>query len=187
MLIVLIGPPGAGKGTQAALLVERLDIPHLSTGDMLRRAKQRGTELGKQVAQYIDQGLLVPDDVMIRLVGQRLAEPDCRDGCLLDGFPRTIPQAEGLDAELAKQGRQLDLVLELACDPAELTRRLLERAKKEGRADDTPQTIARRQKTYHDQTAPLLDYYRQRGLLRTVNGMQPPQEVTADLWQAIQP
>jgi adenylate kinase len=181
MLIVFIGPPGAGKGTQAAHLTRHLGLPHLSTGEVLRDAKAKGTALGKQAAEYMDRGDLVPDDVIISIIAQRLSEPDSVSGCLLDGFPRTLSQAEALDRILEQRGRAIDLVIELACDDAELTRRLLERAKIEGRADDTPETIARRQATYHQQTAPLVDYYRAKNVLRTVDGMRSPAGVFEQL------
>jgi adenylate kinase len=181
MLIVFIGPPGAGKGTQAAHLSRHLGIPHLSTGEVLRAAKAKGTALGQEAAKYMDRGDLVPDEVIIKIIAERLSEPDSRCGCLLDGFPRTLPQAEALDGILQEHGRAIDLVFELACDDAELTRRLLERAKIEGRADDTPETIARRQATYHQQTAPLVDYYRAKNVLRTVDGMRSPAGVFEQL------
>lgn len=185
MLIVFIGPPGAGKGTQAEKLTSHMGIGHLSTGDALREAKRSGSELGKQVAGYIDRGDLVPDELVVDIVGERLARPDCRKGCLFDGFPRTLPQAEALDHLLEKRGQRLDAVIELACDEKELTERLLKRAEIEGRADDTPETIAHRQETYRRQTAPLLDYYRRRGVLRVVNGMQTPEEVFEDIRRVI--
>ena len=186
MFIVLIGPPGAGKGTQARKIIEKLQVVHLSTGDMLREAKRNGTELGKLAAGYMDQGALVPDEVVVDVVTERLSEPDCRNGCLLDGFPRTLPQAESLDDFLAQRGEKLDVVLELQCDEAELSRRLLERAKLEGRADDTPDTIANRHRTYREQTTPLLAYYNERGVLRSVNGIQTREEVFAALWRTIE-
>jgi len=185
MLIAFIGPPGAGKGTQAALLVQRLKIPHVSTGDLLRQAKQAGTELGKTAARYMDQGNLVPDEVIVGIVGQRLAEPDCERGCLLDGFPRTLNQAKTLDEMLQQQGKSLDLVLHLECDEEEIIRRLSQRAEIEGRADDTPETIAHRQRTYRERTQPVLEYYSARGLLRSVDGMRSRDEVFDDIWELI--
>lgn len=186
MLIVFIGPPGAGKGTQSAHLTRHLGIAHLSTGELLREAKSKGTEVGKLAAQYMDRGDLLPDDVMIKIIAQRLAEPDAAPGCLLDGYPRTVPQADALDQILAQQGRALNVVIELVCDDQELIRRLLERAKIEGRIDDTPETIAHRQATYRKQTAPLVEHYRRIGKLRTVNGMQQPHKVFEDLRRIVE-
>ena len=186
MLIVFIGPPGAGKGTQAAHLTRHLGIAHLSTGELLREAKAKGTELGTLAAKYIDRGDLVPDDVMIKIIAERLAEPDAVPGCLLDGFPRTVTQADALDQILQGQGRVLNVVIELVCDDAELIRRLMERAKIEGRIDDTPETIARRQATYRQQTAPLVDHYRRKDMLQSVNGMQPPHKVFDDLRRIVE-
>jgi adenylate kinase len=177
MRIVFIGPPGAGKGTQAKRLIEHLSVVHLSTGDMLRQARADGTELGRQAARYMDGGELVPDELVVGIVVERIGQPDCRPGCLFDGFPRTIQQAQALDQELEKRGAPLDMVLELKADEEELARRMLKRAKIEGRADDTPETIANRMQVYKDQTAPLLDYYRQRGKLVEVDGMGTPDEV----------
>jgi adenylate kinase len=177
MRIVFIGPPGAGKGTQAKRVIEHLSIVHLSTGDMLRQARADGTELGKQAAAHMDSGGLVPDDLVVGIVVERIGQPDCAAGCLFDGFPRTIAQAEALDAQLDKIGTPVDMVLELQADQEELTRRMLERAKLEGRADDTPETIANRFQVYRDQTAPLLDYYGQQGKLVPIDGMGTPDEV----------
>lgn len=186
MLIVFIGPPGAGKGTQSAAIVSRLGIPHVSTGELLRAAKRDGSELGKNAAAYMDQGHLVPDDVMVNMIDQRLAESDCADGCLLDGFPRTVKQASSLDDVLGKRGQSVNVVIELDCDDDELIRRLSQRAKEEGRADDTPETIAQRQMTFRQQTRPVLDYYRDRNLLHKVDGMQKREEVFAEIWEIIE-
>lgn len=187
MLIVLIGPPGAGKGTQAALIVEELGIPHLSTGEMLREAKYAGTELGKLAAGYMDHGNLVPDEVIVGVVAARLTEPDCANGCLLDGFPRTLNQAEVLDRLLAQQERKIDHVVQFECDDDLLVRRLLERAKVENRVDDTLETIAHRQRTYREEVKPIIQHYGDQGLLRVVNGMQSRNEVFEEIWQQISP
>ena len=186
MLIVFIGPPGAGKGTQSAAIVSRLGIPHISTGELLRAAKRDGSELGKNAASYMDHGHLVPDDMMVDMIDQRLAESDCADGCLLDGFPRTVKQASSLDDVLRKRGQSVNVVIELDCDDDELIRRLSQRAKEEGRADDTPETIAQRQTTFRQQTRPVLDYYRDRNLLHKVDGMQTREEVFAEIWGVIE-
>ena len=186
MLIVFIGPPGAGKGTQSATIVARLGIPHVSTGELLRAAQAAGTELGKLAASYMDQGHLVPDDVMVKMIEERLNSPDCADGCLLDGFPRTVHQASSLDDVLASQEQSVDVVIELDCDDDELIRRLSQRAEEQGRADDTPETIARRQKSFRQQTRPVLDYYRDKGLLHTIDGMQSRNEVFEEIWKIIE-
>jgi adenylate kinase len=185
MRIVFVGPPGAGKGTQAKRLIDHLSIVHLSTGDMLRQARADGTELGRKAAEYMDSGGLVPDELVVGIVVERIGQPDCRGGCLFDGFPRTMVQAETLDAELEKRGTPLDLVLELKADPAELSRRMLERAEIEGRADDTPETIANRMQVYQKQTAPLLDHYRKQGKLVSVDGMGTPDEVFQRIREAV--
>jgi adenylate kinase len=177
MRIVFFGAPGAGKGTQAKRVSEHLSVVHLSTGDMLRQARADGTDLGKKAAEYMDHGKLVPDELVVGIVVERIGQPDCAGGCLFDGFPRTIAQAESLDAELEKAGTPLDMVVELQADIEELSRRMLERAKIEGRADDTPETIANRMEVFGQQTKPLLDYYRQQGKLAPVDGMGTPDEV----------
>lgn len=186
MLIVFIGPPGAGKGTQSAAIVARLGIPHVSTGELLRAAQAAGSELGKLAASYMDQGHLVPDDVMVKMIEERLNSADCARGCLLDGFPRTVSQASSLDGVLARQEQSVDVVIELDCDDDELIRRLSQRAKEQGRADDTPETIARRQKSFRQQTRPVLDYYREKGLLHTIDGMQSRDEVFAEIWKIVE-
>ena len=177
MLIVFVGPPGCGKGTQSKRLIDYLGIAHLSTGAMLRAAREQGTGRGKKAAEYMDRGGLVPDCVVIGIVGERLQQPDCAAGCLFDGFPRTIEQAKALGELLQQRATPLDFVLELRAPEEELSRRMLQRAEIEGRADDTPETIANRMKVYRDQTQPLLAYYRQRGLLATVDGLGTPDEV----------
>jgi len=175
MRIIFVGPPGSGKGTQAERLIQYLRIPHLSTGEMLRQAVDRGTPDGLAAKTYMDRGDLVPDSVILQMVGHRLEEPDCAAGCLFDGFPRTVAQAEALDALLAERGLPLDAVLELEVDEAELVRRLALR----GRADDLPEVIQQRLEGYRRQTAPLLNYYRQQGLLHTIEGSGDPDEIFA--------
>jgi adenylate kinase len=185
MRIVFIGPPGAGKGTQCKRLVEQLAIPHLSTGEMLRATRHSDSALGRLVAEYLEAGQLAPDYLVMRIVTRRLAEPDCRAGCLFDGFPRTIVQAQQLDEYLADRRDQVDLVLELAAPQEQLVARMLKRAQLERRADDTAETIQNRLRVFYTQTAPLLDYYGQRGLLETVDGRQSPDEVFAEIWQRV--
>lgn len=185
MLIVFIGPPGSGKGTQSRRLVERLRIPHFSTGELLRAAKQQDSPVGQLAARYMDEGKLVPDPIVLGLVGEELAKPAYERGCLFDGFPRTVQQAEALDAALEQRGTPLDLVIELRVDEEEITKRMLERAKHEGRADDNPATIRQRMEVYRRQTAPLLDYYRRTGRLCTVDAMGTPDEVFGRVCQGI--
>jgi len=175
MRIIFIGPPGAGKGTQAERIVQTYRLAHLSTGDMLRAARDAKTEIGQKAEQYMSRGQLVPDDVIVAIIARRLEEPDCRAGYLLDGFPRTIAQAEALDTMLRQKGTPLDAVLELDVPEEELFRRLAGR----GRADDKPEVISQRLVAYRQQTAPLLDYYAKRGLLRKINGLGSIEEIFA--------
>lgn len=177
MFVVFLGPPGVGKGTQAKRLVAELGIPHISTGDMLRDEMQRKTELGSKAASYINEGKLVPNDVIIEMVCHRISQSDCAKGCLLDGFPRTVEQAEAMDKFLAQSGRSISVVLRLVVAEEELRKRLVERAKCEGRADDTPETITERFRVYEQSTAPVVGYYRERRLLRDINGEQTPDDV----------
>jgi adenylate kinase len=173
MRLVFLGPPGVGKGTQSQRLVAHLNVTHLSTGDMLRQARRDQTELGRKAETYMAAGQLVPDDLMLALIDERLAHADCRHGYLLDGFPRTLGQARALDEMLARRGTPLDLVLELTAETEELVRRLAGR----GREDDKPEVVRKRLDEYHRQTAPLSDYYRQRDLLQSVNGQGTVDEV----------
>ncbi len=173
MRLVFIGPPGVGKGTQAQRLVEHLQIPHLSTGDMLRKAREENSPLGQEADGYMSNGQLVPDELMHKLVTQRLQEPDCQRGYLLDGFPRTLVQAEALGKFLAGRQTPLDLALEITADEDELVRRLSAR----GREDDKPDVIRHRLVEYRQRTAPLCDYYREQDLLRSVDGQGSPDDV----------
>lgn len=209
MILILLGPPGAGKGTQAQRLVDAYDIVQLSTGDMLRAAVASGSELGQRVKSLIESGALVPDDTIIEMIAERIQQPDCKNGFILDGFPRTVAQAEALDKMLAERGLSLDHVVEMKVDEAALVKRITGRyacakcgagyhdefkqPKVEGvcdvcgsreftrRKDDTEETVKARLKAYHDQTAPLLPYYEEKGLLRRVDGMADIDEVTRQI------
>jgi len=178
--LVLLGPPGAGKGTQAQVLGRRLGIPAISTGDMLREAVAAGSELGRRVESIMSSGSLVDDGTMAEVVRERLARPDAVRGFLLDGYPRTLPQAETLAGILREAGRGLDAVLLVDVPEEELVRRTLAR----GRADDKEGVIRERLKVYREKTAPLIGYYRERGLLREIDGNRPIDEVTARLLDA---
>jgi adenylate kinase len=182
MRILFLGPPGAGKGTQAQRLIERLRVPHLSSGEMLRQARAQGSDLGRQAGAYLDAGQLVPDALVLGLLAERLTQADCVTGCLLDGFPRTVAQAEALDELLASRGTPLDLVLELRVPEAEVRRRLENRR----REDDTAEVIARRVVVYRQQTEPLVAHYARRGILEAVDGTGSPDEVFHRIWTAVE-
>ena len=204
MKIIMLGAPGAGKGTQAKLIAEKYGVPHISTGDIFRANIKNGTELGKEAKEYMDKGLLVPDELTVRLLLDRVARDDCKNGYVLDGFPRTIPQAEVLDKELTKLGDSVDFAVDVDVPDENIIRRMSGRRaclncgatyhivnippKKEGicdvcgselvlRDDDQPETVKNRLKVYHEQTQPLIEYYTAKGVLRTVDGTLPMEEV----------
>ncbi|MGA2258475.1 MAG: adenylate kinase [Thermoguttaceae bacterium] len=183
MRIVFIGPPGAGKGTQAERLVAKYHMAHLSTGDLLRQASDAKTPLGLKAQEYMSSGKLVPDALIIDLIRERLLEPDCDKGYLLDGFPRTIVQAEALDAVLAQRRTPLNVALELHVAEEELFQRLASR----GRADDKPEVIRHRLETYRQQTEPLLDYYKSRGLLKAIDGTGSVEDVFGRAQAVLEP
>jgi adenylate kinase len=176
--VVLFGPPGAGKGTQAVKLAQLLNVPHISTGDMFRYHIKNNTDLGKTAKEYSNQGKLVPDEVTIAMVAERLKQADVKDGFLLDGFPRSVPQAESLAKILAGLGKKLDFVVNIAISDEEIRTRLAKRATIEGRADDAdPKIIQNRIDTYKSQSEPCLQHYRPQGVVRDINGIGAIDEV----------
>lgn len=185
MNLVLFGPPGAGKGTQAKRLVANRGWVQLSTGDMLRAARSAGTELGQRVADIMDRGDLVSDEVVIALIEERLPEAEAAGGAIFDGFPRTVAQAEALDRLLEGRGAQIDKVLRLVVDQNELVARMEKRAKEEGRSDDTVEAFKNRLETYNSQTAPLIPYYEARGKLVDLDGMGGVDEVARRIDSAV--
>jgi adenylate kinase len=185
--LVLFGPPGAGKGTQSKLLTEKQNLPQLSTGDMLRAAIEAGTPLGLACKALIAKGELVPDETVVGIIADRYDQPDCKNGAVFDGFPRTVPQAEALDKMLAERGRKIDLVLELKVDDAVLLARVESRIKAGGvlRSDDTPDTLKHRLEVYYKNTAPLIGFYKAQGKLKTLDGMAAIPEVTRQIDAAL--
>mgnify|MGYP003137043756 FL=1 len=185
MNCILLGPPGAGKGTQAKVLVDNHGVVQLSTGDMLRAAVASGSELGAQAKAVMDSGKLMPDDIMVEIISARIAEPDCANGFILDGFPRTTAQADALDKMLEKKGLPLDHVIEISVDDAVLIDRINTRVAQtpeaERRDDDNAETLKHRLDVYHEQTAPILPYYDSRGMLKKVDGMQSIDDVSKQI------
>ena len=206
MNLIFLGAPGAGKGTQAKMIAEKYGIPHVSTGDIFRANIKNGTELGMEAKKYMDQGLLVPDELTVRILLDRVAQDDCKNGYVLDGFPRTIPQAEVLDSELTKLGDHIDYAINVDVPDENIVKRMSGRRacltcgatyhiehvppKKEGicdvcgselvlRDDDKPETVKNRLNVYHEQTQPLIDFYTEKGVLKTVDGTVPMEEVFA--------
>ncbi|MCI9082913.1 MAG: adenylate kinase [Lachnospiraceae bacterium] len=204
MKIIMLGAPGAGKGTQAKQIADKYSIPHISTGDIFRANLKAGTELGKKAKEYMDQGLLVPDELTCDLVMDRISQDDCKNGFVLDGFPRTIPQAEALDAALTKIGQKMDYAVDVDVPDENIINRMSGRraclncgatyhivsipTKVEGvcdrcgspvvlRDDDQPETVKKRLEVYHAQTQPLIDYYKKQNILKSVDGTQPMEEV----------
>ena len=185
MRLILLGPPGAGKGTQAKVLVEAYGIPQLSTGDILRSAIAAKTPMGLAAKEIMDRGDLVSDEIVNGIVSERLDAEDCKAGFILDGFPRTIPQAEALEGMLSDKGMDLDAVIEITADADVLVARVVNRSKESNRPDDNPDVIRNRLNVYSEQTAPLVEFYRGKGMLKSVDGMLPVDEVTAAIRRAV--
>lgn len=208
MKIIMLGAPGAGKGTQAKMIAEKYGIPHVSTGDIFRANIKNGTELGMEAKKYMDQGQLVPDELTVKILLDRVSQPDCREGYVLDGFPRTIPQAKVLDQALSEQNEKIDFAVNVDVPDENIVKRMSGRRaclkcgatyhiehippKKEGlcdacsselvlRDDDRPETVLKRLQVYHDQTQPLIDFYTEKGVLRSVDGTRDMQDVFADI------
>ena len=185
MIAVFLGPPGAGKGTQASRLAARRGVPQISTGDMLRQAAAEGTPLGLKAKAIMEAGELLPDAVIVDLIRERISRPDCARGFFLDGFPRTSGQAEALDRMLAERGLSVDAVVNLDVDEAKLVERMAGRARNEGRADDNPETIRERLRVYREKTAPLVAWFARKGSLVTVDGIGEIGEVSDRIEQAL--
>lgn len=185
MRLILMGPPGAGKGTQAKFVADHFGVPAISTGDIFRANVSQGTPLGVEAKKYMDAGEYVPDEVTNQMVRNRIAEPDADPGFLLDGYPRTLAQVEELDSMIADTGHQLDAVVVIRADSDELVARLLARAQIEGRADDTEEVIRRRQEIYLAETEPLIAVYLERGLVHEIDGMGEVEEVTKRIFEAL--
>jgi adenylate kinase len=185
MRLILMGPPGAGKGTQAKVVAEHFGIPAISTGDIFRANVSQGTPLGKKAQEYMDAGEYVPDEVTNLMVRARIDEPDAEPGFLLDGYPRTLSQVEELDGMIAFTGHRLDAVVVLTVDPEEIVQRLVQRAEVESRADDTEDVIRRRQEVYLEQTEPLIGVYRERGIVCEIDGMGEVDDVTKRIFEAL--
>ncbi|UFN43804.1 adenylate kinase [Nocardioides okcheonensis] len=185
MRLILMGPPGAGKGTQASFIAQHFEIPAISTGDIFRANVSQGTPLGVEAKRYMDAGEYVPDEVTNKMVRNRIDEDDAKPGFLLDGYPRTLAQVTELDGMIGFTGHRLDAVVVLTVDPEELVQRLLQRAVTDGRADDTEDVIRRRQEVYAEQTEPLIEVYRERGILVEVDGMGDVDDVTKRIFAAL--
>ena len=185
MFILILGAPGSGKGTQGKILAERLGLPKITTGDILRAAMKDGTPLGKQAKEYYDKGQLVPDSVILDLIKAELAKPEAKDGAIFDGFPRTAAQAELVDKTLAERGQRLNHILLLDVDEDELVRRMSARASQEGRSDDTPEAIKTRLNVYRRDTAPLIAHFGQRGIVHRVPGGGTVEQITEEIKRII--
>ncbi len=186
MRLVLLGAPGSGKGTQAARLKDFLQVPHISTGDLLRAEVAAGTPLGRQAGEVMARGDLVSDEILLGMLRDRLSREDARNGFILDGYPRNLAQAAALDALLRELGQAFDFAVQLAGDNEQIIARLAERAKIEGRADDTPESVRHRLKVYDEKTAPVIEFYRQHGQLTVVDGVGSLDEVFTRIVEAIQ-
>jgi adenylate kinase len=183
--MILMGPPGAGKGTQAKVVADHFGVPAISTGDIFRSNVSRGTPLGKKAQEYMDAGEYVPDEVTNLMVRARIDEPDAEPGFLLDGYPRTVAQVEELDGMIRFTGHQLDAVVVLTVDAEAIVARLLHRAQVEGRTDDTEEVIRRRMEVYGEQTEPLIDVYRSRGIVHQIDGMGEVDDITKRIFDAL--
>jgi adenylate kinase len=185
MRLILMGPPGAGKGTQARIVADHFGIPAISTGDIFRTNVSNGTPLGTKAQEYMDQGEYVPDEITNLMVRNRIDEPDAEPGFLLDGYPRTLSQVEELDGMIKHTGHALDAAVVLTVDRDEIVARLLHRAQVEGRTDDTEDVVRRRQAVYGEQTEPLIEVYRQRNLVHEIDGMGEVEDVTKRIFDAL--